>query len=93
MCSPMGGVVIVFGAQAGREESRGGVGLRRAVVDGLDGLADHVGFADPRALGVRETDRDNMASGLQFADERVDVGRRVRRGRTVVVDHEDMHLR
>lgn len=33
-----------------------------------------------------------MAGGLQFANEGVDVGRRVRRGRTVVVDHENMHL-
>lgn len=33
-----------------------------------------------------------MAGGLQFANEGVDVGRGVRRGRTVVVDHENMHL-
>jgi hypothetical protein len=29
--------------------------------------------------------------GLELADERVDVGRRVRGRRAVVVDHEDMH--
>lgn len=70
----------------------GGVGLGRAIVDGLEGLADHVGLANPRALGVRETDGDDMAGGLEFANEGVDIRRGVRRRRAIVVDHENMHL-
>jgi hypothetical protein len=82
------GVVLVV--VVGQARGWGGWG-RRAVVQRLDRLADHVCLADPGALRVRQADRDDMAVGLELADERVDVGRRVRGRRAVVVDHEDMH--
>jgi hypothetical protein len=59
----------------------------RAVVRGLDGLADYVGFGDPGALGVREDDGDGVAGGLQHADKVVDVRTGLGGGRPVVVDH------
>lgn len=87
----VGGVVLVVGRGGG--EACGGLVRRgRAVVEGFDGLADHVGFADPGALGVREADGDGVAAGLELADEGVHVGGGVRRRGPVIVDDEDVHF-
>ena len=59
----------------------GPVGGRRDV------LPDHVRFADPAALGVREHDGDGVACALEVADKGQDVGGCGVRGRAVVVGH------
>jgi len=66
-----GAVIFVDGA---------GAEIRR-----LDGLADYVGFADPRSLGVREDNGDSMAGCLEVLDEGVDVWGRLVGGRTVII--------
>lgn len=63
----------------------------RAVVQRLDGLADHMGLADPGALGVWEADGDGVAGLLEVVDEAADVGGRVVARRPVIVGYEDVH--
>ena len=62
-----------------------GRGGRRAVVEGFYGLPDDMGLTDPGALGVRETDGDGVAAGLELADEGVDVRGGMGVGGAVVV--------
>lgn len=85
----VGGAVVGYvdgfvgrGVVRRRDEGRGQAGgggssRRRPVVERLDGLADHVRFADPGALGVREADGDDVPGRLELAHEGVHVGRRV----------------
>lgn len=40
---------------------------------------------------MRDADRDRVSRSLQVSYKGVDIGRGVRRGRPVVVGHEDMH--
>jgi hypothetical protein len=64
------------------------------VVSGLDSFADKMGFADPRALRVREDDADCVAVALQCRYQRVDVRGGLVRGRAVVVGYlwaSDLH--
>lgn len=44
-----------------------------------------MGFTDPTSLRVGNTDRDDVAMGLEGADKGEDVWRRVCRRRTIVV--------
>lgn len=59
----------------------------RAEVCGLDGLANYMGFPDPRPLCVRKNYRYEMTSFLQRFDKRVDVWRRLFRGRPIIIDN------
>lgn len=63
-----------------------------SVIKRLECLPNHVSFANPRPLSVRQTDRDYVSSSLEMFYQAMNVRRRLRGRRSIVVGDQDMHL-